>query len=210
MVRKQLLEVVFLILGGGALAAAGTICPAGSGADPFPHSPDNAATGCNVVVTVAVGGTITITVRDTEPYEESDDILVGVVNNNTTALSTLNLSGTGISGFDGDGICTFTFVGDSYCTASQMEGIDPGDYEGPTSTFTNFSSGNSVTVTFSPAVAASGGTTYFSLEGIPSSLTGATTGPTTPTTPVPPTLILALLAVASVGLLSLSRRFARL
>jgi hypothetical protein len=211
--RGQLLKFLFLTLGGGALATAGTICPAGSGSNPFLHSPDNAATGCNVVITIAVGGGITTVVTDSTPYEESEDILVGVLNNNTTALSTLNLSGSGIFGFDGDGICTFTFVGSSYCTASQTSGTDPGDYQGPTSTFSNFSSGNSGTVNFSPAIPANGGSSYFSLEGIPTSSLGASTGPTptpAPTaTPAPSSMLLTITALAGLGFYFLSRRLAK-
>jgi hypothetical protein len=215
MEKHQLLKTFFLILGGSALAAAGTICPAGSGSNPFLHSPDNAATGCNVVITIAANGTISTQVTDSEAYEESEDALIGIKNNGTTPLTSINLSGSGIFGFDGDGICTFTFVGSSYCTASQTSGVDPGDYQGPTSTFTNFSSGNTGTVNFSPAVPANGGSTYFSLEGVPTGNLAPTTGPSatpTPTasvTPAPSSLVLTLIAFAGLGFFTLSHRLAR-
>ncbi len=215
MYKFGLQKLVFLTLAGGALALAGTICPAGSGSNPFLYSPDNAATGCNAVVTVAANGSLTVSVKDTTPYEESEDSLIGVVNNQTTPLTSITLSGSGIFGFDGDGICTFTFVGSSYCTSSQTAGTDPGDYQGPTSTFTNYSTSNTGTVNFSPAVAANGGTTYFSLEGIPSSITGGSSGggstptPTASATPAPSSLLLTLTALAGLGIFALTRRYAK-
>jgi len=187
---------------------AGTICPAGNGTNPFPHNPDNAATGCNAVITIAANGSATTVVKDTTPYENSEDVLIGVVNNAATVLGTMNITGatgSGIFGFDGDGICTFTFVGSTYCTASQISGTDPGDYQGPTSTFTNIaSSGDSGTANFNPPIPANGGTTYFSLEGIPTaSLTITTTS-----TPAPPALLLLLTGLAVLGMWQLGRRFA--
>jgi len=211
--RGQLLKVVFLTICGGALATAGSICPAGNGSTPFLHNPDNAATGCNVVITIGASGGITTVVTDATPYEESEDALIGVLNQSANALSTLNLTGSGIFGFDGDGICTFTFVGSSYCNANQIAGVDPGDYQGPTSTFTNFSSFNSGTVNFSPAIPANGGSSYFSLEGIPTSSLGATTGPTpTPgptNTPAPSSILLTMTALAGLGFYFLARRLAK-
>jgi hypothetical protein len=215
--KVQLLKGIFLTFCGGALAMAGTVCPAGNGSNPFPHNPDGTATGCNVVITIASSGTATTSVKDTTPYENSEDVLVGVVNNSSAAVSVLNVSGaagSGIFGFDGDGICTFTFVGSTYCSTAQVNGTDPGDYQGPTSTFSNISgSTDSGTVNFSPAIPANGGTTYFSLEGLPAATISATTGPTpTPgapsSTPAPSTLLLTLTAIAGMGIYFMSRRFA--
>jgi hypothetical protein len=175
-------------------AWAGSVCPAANGANPFPHPPDPAGTGCNAVVTINANGSTTVTVPDTTPFDNSEDVIIGVVNNGSTPLSSLTLSGptTGIPifSFDGDGICTYTFVGNSYCTASQQAGNDPQDYYGPTSTFSSIGSpANTGTVNFSPAVPAHGGTTYFSLEGILAAgsltVTGTSGGTTTPTTTVP-------------------------
>jgi hypothetical protein len=198
---RSLKKAVLVALCGGAFAVAGSICPAGSGANPFPHSPDSAATGCNAVITIAVGGAISVAVTDATPYENSEDVLVGVKNNSGTAISSLNItSTTGAFGFDGDGICTYTFVGSSYCTASQIAGTDPGDYAGPGVTFTNISGNlNSGTVNFGPAVAANGGTGYFSLEGLPSASLVITSGGGGGT-PAPPSLVLLLAALACMGL----------
>ena len=134
--------------------------------------------GCNTLVTVAANGSVSITTSNSSPYDGSDDTLVGVVNNSSTPLTTLTITGSGISGFEGDGICafgaggtagdTFTSGSSAYCTSAQLSGTDPGDYAGPNQVFSNFSSGNSLTVTFTTPVPANGGTTFFSLEEPPS------------------------------------------
>src|SRR5665213_468159 len=149
-----------------------------------------AGAGCNTLVTVNANSTITITVANSNPYDGSDDTLVGVVNNSSTPLTTLTWSGSGISGFEGDGICaygagglagdTFTSGSSAYCGTTQLNGTDPQDYYGPNMTFTNFGSGSAVTVNFTTAVPANGGTTFFSLEEAPSTSL-VVTGPSTPT-----------------------------
>jgi len=179
MTQKNLLFTSMLITLGSAVASAGSICPAGNGANPFPHNPDNAATGCNIVITINPGGSLSSSVKDGTPYETSEDVLVGVVNNSGGTVSSLQLTGNDIFGFDGDGICTFTFVGSGYCTPSQIAANDPQDYAGPTTTFPGFtfSSPNTGTVAFTGGLA-NGATTYFSLEGLPNSagITGTATG----------------------------------
>src|SRR5580704_16776586 len=139
---KKILLVGAMLALGSAATWAGSICPAGSGANPFPHSPDPTATGCNVLLTIGANGSITVTIPDATAYENSEDVLVGVLNNSGSSIASLNLSGSGIFGFDGDGICTYTFVGSGYCTGAAYQ-TDPGDYAGPTTTFTNYSSGSS-------------------------------------------------------------------
>ena len=81
-------------------------------------------------------------------------------------MSSITLSGTGIFDLDSDGICTFTFVGSGYCTPSQVAGTDPQDYYGPNTKFA-IASVNNGTVNFTTPIAA-GGSTYFSLDGVPS------------------------------------------
>jgi hypothetical protein len=137
-------------------------------------------------------------------------VLVGVVNNSASTVSSLALTGSDIFGFDGDGICTFTFVGSGYCTASQTAGTDPGDYQGPTSTFA-ITNANSGTVNFSPAIAASGGTSYFSLEGAPTASLGVVvgTGGGTTSTPAPSSITLLGVGFAVILLIQARRKFAR-
>jgi hypothetical protein len=131
------------------------------------------------LVTINPSGTVSITVPDSTPYENSEDVLVGVLNNSGVSINSINLTGAGIFGFDGDGICTFTFVGSGYCSGAYYT-QDPGDYAGPTSTFTNITNADNGTVNFAPGVPANGGTTYFSLEGVPTASITATVGSTGP------------------------------
>lgn len=212
---KLAFAIFVILLFSATRASAGTICPNGIGVNPFLHSPDSAATGCNEVVTINADGSSSFAIKDTEPYEESEDVLIGVVNNSSTALSSLALTGVGIFGFEGDGICTFTFVGSGYCSSAQMAGTDPGDYQGPTSTYSAIAvDASSGTVNFGPSVAGGGGSTYFSLEGVPTSLTvtavngGTTTGTGngngggTVSTPEPSVFL--MLGVGLLGLMGLA------
>jgi hypothetical protein len=179
MYKKAMITCTLLLLFFGAgTASAGSICPSGS----FPYNPDNANTGCNIVITITNSGA-TLSIKDSTPYEESEDILVGVVNNGSSSVSSISLTGSGIFGFDGDGICTFTFTGSGYCSATKYLS-DPGDYAGPTTSFPGWtpSSFNSGTVAFSPAILP-GSSTYFSLEGTPSNVNASVTvsgGPSVP------------------------------
>src|SRR5450631_4095244 len=124
---RTLRVLVVLLLGwlSIGMSSAGTICPAGSGAKPFPHSPDPAATGCNLVLTINPNGSLSTVVTDPVAYEASEDALVGVVNNSPSSVGSLTLTGVGIFGFESDGICIYTFVGSGYCSPAQMSGTDP-------------------------------------------------------------------------------------
>jgi hypothetical protein len=196
-----------------AIAAGASPCPT-IGATSFEGSPNSpyltAGGGCNVIITIAAGGTVSTSTPNSQPYDGIEDTLVGIVNNSSTAVASLTVSGSGISGWDGDGICLFaagggagdTWSGQSsaYCTSSALTGTDPQDYYGPNMTFSAFSSGNSVTLNFSPALAA-GATTFFSLEAPPQALTVGTPvpAPTTPTTPAPSSLILMMIGLAALA-----------
>jgi len=207
---KCSLAVPVLLLGAGCVAFAGSICPAGNGTNPFPHNPDDGASGCNVVITINANGSVTTTVPDTTPYELSEDVLVGVKNNSSTALPSLAITGNNgndVFGFDGDGICTYTFVGSSYCSAAAQGGQDPQDYQGPTSTFSNISAdGTSGTVNFSPAVPGNGGSTYFSLEGLPTANLTVNVGGGPGPVPAPSSIGLIVIGFALVGAYQLKRR----
>src|SRR5450755_500328 len=129
MVKVLSLSLALLALGTRA-AWAGSICPGASGSSPFTHPPDASATGCNVVITIGANGLATVAVTDATPYEASEDILVGIQNNSSSTVPGLNITsapGNDIFGFDGDGMCIFTFTGDSYCSAAQRAGTDPFD-----------------------------------------------------------------------------------
>lgn len=184
MIKKTTLATTLFLLGSCA-AWAGSVCPAAGGSNPFPHPPDPSGTGCNVLITINSNGTATVTVPDSTPYESSDDALIGVLNNSSGTVSSLALTGSDIFGFESDGICIYTFVGSGYCSASQKSGTDPGDYAGPSNTFT-ITNANTGTVNFSPGIGA-GGTAYFSLEGVPTASLAPvpTIGPGTGVTSAP-------------------------
>lgn len=148
---------------------------------PFTQCPAvGAAPSCDILLVVNSDQTITVTGNSSiGPYDGSDDTLVGIVNNSNSAISSITVSGpgSGLAGFDGDGICTYAtggtvggsgsgFVGDSYCDAQQLAGTDPGDYSGPDNSFTlDPNSKDDVEVDFNGKGLTAGGTSYFSLEG---------------------------------------------
>lgn len=189
------------LLAGAAAASAGTLCPAGN----FTYVPDSTGTGCNVVITINPGGSLTVSIKDNTPYDgagSGEDALIGVVNSSGATVPSLTLTGSGIFGFDGDGICTFVFTGNGYCTTAQVNGTDPLDYAGPTTTFPGWTinTSNSGIVAFTGGLA-NGATTYFSLEGIPSvtGLTGSVTGTGSTSVPTLGDAGLLLLAMSLVG-----------
>lgn len=98
---KKLLLSVFLVLALGCLTPlfAG-VCPAAG-----------AAADCNVLITYNASGSVTITYPDPHPYDGSDDMLIGVLNNSPVSISGLTFSGSGNGGgafmFDGDGACSY-------------------------------------------------------------------------------------------------------
>ncbi len=153
--RSISLLLIVLVCGVTPLLA-GTICP---GVTPDPGITD--ASGCNVLITITNSGTTAVTV-DLHPYEMIEDQLVGVINNSTSAVTSIPLSGSSIFGFEGDGICSNSFIPASNCTSADSTGYGP---NGVTFTINNPNSG---VVNFSPGIAA-GGKAFFSLEAAPSS-----------------------------------------
>jgi hypothetical protein len=173
--------------GGTAIAAlALAITPVSANAastptPPFTECPAvGAAPSCDILLVVNSDQTITVTGNSSiGPYDGSDDTLVGIVNNSNSAISAITVSGSGsgLAGFDGDGICTYAtggtvggsgsgFVGDRYCDAQQLAGTDPEDYSGPDNSFTlDPNSKDDVEVDFSGKGLTAGATSYFSLEG---------------------------------------------
>lgn len=191
-VMKKLFSTFALTLIGTCAAWAGSICPVGNGGSTgFAHNPDSGATGCNVVITINADRTTSVVVKDAAPYDlvsGGDDMLIGVVNNSSATVPSLTLTGSSIFGLENDGICNYSFVGNTYCLTnatggtsstgtlgSGNNGVDPFDYYGPTSTFT-ITNSNTGTVNFSPTIQP-GGTTFFSLEGSPSTSLAITVAP---------------------------------
>jgi hypothetical protein len=139
----------------GALALAGSAraqCPA-VGND----------TGCGIVITITNQGA-TVSLTGQGPYDGIDDTLVGVVNNGTLPVSSLDLqSSLGVFGFDGDGIDAYGIPGNSN---------DSTGYGGPNAYFTNISADQTMgTVNFITPISANGGTGFFSLENALNSAT---------------------------------------
>jgi hypothetical protein len=123
-----------------------------------------------------------------------DDNMVGILNNTSSPISAVTLSGTSVPfGFDSDGACdpTWTFAGGNPC------GTTTSGYGHDGVTFSGISAGGDTgTVDFAGGIAA-GGSDWFSLEG-PVDLS-LTIVPVT-TTPEPSTLLVMLLGVGLVGI----------
>jgi hypothetical protein len=151
-----------------SLPAIALSAPAGASPTPAPVASCPAVgqdSGCGYVVTVGANGLATVTHEaGVGPYDGSEDVLVGVVNDSDALVTSVELSGTSDTfGFDGDGICTYSFTGDGYC--GSLPDSDPYDYEGPNNTFTAYTA-DAGTVSFDNALAPGAGT-YFSLEEAP-------------------------------------------
>jgi hypothetical protein len=114
------------------------------------------------VVSVSSSGGVSVAAgANTNPLDgESDDVMIGIANNSNAILDSVTLEGSDTFGFDGDGLCSYTGAPSSCSTAST-------GYEGPGTSFTNYSSTSTGTVVFSPPLAP-GGQAYFSLEAPPS------------------------------------------
>jgi hypothetical protein len=174
--------------------------PALSTTPPYSECPAiGSDTSCAILVVINAGGSVSVYQDTTQgAYDGSDDTLVGVWNNSTSTVPSVNLSSTTLPvfGFEADGICTFApFTGSSYCSGTYYQ-TDPGDYAGPANTFTNISSNQqSGTVVFTGGLAA-GASTYFSLEDTltAGSITGSTGGGTT--SPAPTSIILVMTGLA--------------
>ena len=174
-----------LSLGGVASVLQASTVPAGAApapiSPPFTECPQvGSSPSCSILILVTDSGEQVLQDASVGAYDQNigaEDTLVGVLNESSQPISGVQLSSADkpIFGFDGDGICTFAaggtnasqpggFPAGGYCSASQLNGSDPQDYQGPNNTFSNISadtmSGN---VNFNTALA-TGGSTYFSLE----------------------------------------------
>jgi hypothetical protein len=125
--------------------------------------------GCRLLVTItgaSAGATTSFTVTtttnapDNQPYDNSEDTLIGVMNSSGASVSTLPLSSTlSIFGFDADGPCGQS-PGPTNCNPAALAF----GYGGPGVTFTGINGATtSGTVNFTPALA-DGATAWFGLE----------------------------------------------
>jgi hypothetical protein len=100
------------ILAGAAILATPVMVPsAQAGVCPTTINTGSDAVfgGCNLVVTFNSDGSVATSVPAgaTTNYDGNDDALIGVVNHSGHTISSFMITGTGIFGFDGDGIDTF-------------------------------------------------------------------------------------------------------
>ena len=160
------------------MCAALVLCAAQAMADQCtPALPVGTATGCGVLITVtSVDGSGDATAFNVailgngNPYDGTEDTLVGIQNSSGGVLNDIFLSnpGSDLFGFDGDGPCTYNL---SDCFAWSTTG-----YEGPDNTFAVID-GDHGTVNFTVGLAIGTGT-WFALEGTPQSIAGTTPEPT--------------------------------
>lgn len=141
-------------------------------APPFAECPAiGLDTSCDILVVVTDSGTDVYQDPSQGPYDGIDDTLTGVLNESGEPLTNLDLSGdTDLFGFDGDGICTYTFA--AYCSTAQY------GYEGPDNTFSDINANDSGGVVNFTTPLPTGGSSYFSLEEALDASTVVSGGPT--------------------------------
>jgi hypothetical protein len=140
---------------------------------------------CGTVITITGSGS-SVSFTGQGPYDGIEDTLVGVVNNSSYTINSINLSsgftiggltfgGQNIFGFDGDGINTYGAPGNSK---------DSTGYGGPNTYFANVNSNQTQGKANFVTGLAPGTSTYFSLENAlsnssacPDILNGALTSP---------------------------------
>lgn len=155
--RKAALPLVcaLVALALGVSQATATTCPA-----------IGFANDCDLTLTVNSNLTITATVTGQPAYDGVEDQLVGVVNNSSITVTSINLTGSNIFGFDGDGAgepgtgCLASTPAPNPCPTGGPFGST--GYEGPGTSF-SITDNNDGTVLFKPGIAP-GGTAWFSLE----------------------------------------------
>jgi hypothetical protein len=177
-----------VVLGAVSSMSASPICP---------NTVNTGSADCGAIITINAGGSPTFAlVAGGLPYDGSDDVLIGVVNNSGAVFTgAITLVGSGNGGglfaFDGDGICTFTNA--AYCATAATK------YEGPLNTFSGITTTSVFddTGTVNITGLAAGATTYFSLESDPRTIVGTFT-------PEPATLF--MLAGGMLCLIGLARK----
>ncbi len=204
--RKKLLASA-LLLGVGVASQAVHASPI---LPPFNECPAVGAAGsCSILFEFTTGGGINTYVDNSVgAYDSSDDTLVGVINNSSSIVNSLSLTGAGNGGgifdFESDGIQSYgvDVSGTVFPTGYSITG-----YEGPNTYFSNITTtsifDDTGTVNFIGGLAP-GASLYFSLESSPDSIQQG--GGITPTNPVPEPGTLALYGLGLSALSLMTRR----
>ena len=155
-----------LAAGLGLLAAAVPANASSPTVPPFTECPAiGASPSCEILLVVNANNSVSV---EGDPsvgtFDGSDDTLVGIVNNSGKAVKAVTVTGpgSGLSEFDGDGICSGDY---GAWTGSTGCPYGPTGYEGPGTSFvTSPSLPDSAEIDFKHGLAP-GGSAYFSLEG---------------------------------------------
>jgi hypothetical protein len=160
-------RVVFTVLGCTLLMLFAAPAKADVCSTAFPQVP---SCGVTITITGSSGNLVAMFGGSGIAYDGEEDQLVGITNNSKVAVGAIILSAPGTSSppftgnlfaFDNDGACTY-FGGCNY---------GPTGYEGPDNTFLGISPDLTTgKVLFSVPLASYGGTTWFSLENIPTAV----------------------------------------
>jgi hypothetical protein len=158
------------LLSVAALALHPASVEAANPAPPFTECPAvGSDTSCAILIVIQIDGSLTILSDPTQgPIDRGDDTLIGVLNSSGITVPSIAVGSATqqVFGFEApnDGLCSFPFAGNAYCTATPRPATG---YEGPASAFSAISANKrdgTVRFTGPGGGLLAGATTFFSLE----------------------------------------------